>query len=155
MVGVFFLRRQETAVFDALAPYLFTNFYIIFSSPEPLNCSRGSTAATDEVLKLGLSDALEAAMECDEKLATDFIAFVEMLLVLIFEGRKALAKVSRSCRGLASKSRSLHGYCFSKSWIPLSLHFDVQMRPKRVVALTSGRDRSHRAIIEAIKNKVP
>lgn len=52
-------------------------------------------AATDAVLAHGLSEALDAAMACDEKLAIEVVAFVDMLALLVFEGRKALAKVCR------------------------------------------------------------
>ena len=59
----------------------------------PPTPSRTSAAATEDLLKRGLAEALEAAIANDEKLGLDFIAFVDMILLLLFEGRGALAKV--------------------------------------------------------------
>lgn len=54
--------------------------------------------ATDVTLRNGLSKPLQAAIACDEKLAIEVVSLLDMLALLIFEGKKALAKV----RGVVS-----------------------------------------------------
>lgn len=75
------------------------SIFLIFivASSSFLSTSRGSVSATEEMMRIGLSDAIRAAIESDEKLAVEFISVVDMLFLLTFEGRKALSKV-RKCR---------------------------------------------------------
>ncbi|XP_049940581.1 E3 ubiquitin-protein ligase Ufd4 isoform X3 [Schistocerca serialis cubense] len=53
---------------------------------------RGSPTITHDLLRSELPDAIEKALKGDERCSLDSMRLVDLLLVLLFEGRKALAR---------------------------------------------------------------
>lgn len=78
------------------------------------------------MLRAGLPEAIEKALQGDERCVLDTMRLVDLLLVLLFEGRQALPKscVSISKGGIAGLRR-----------------FD------------SSNERSHRQLIDCIRSK--
>eukprot|EP00053_Salpingoeca_punica_P020085 m.207429 g.207429 ORF g.207429 m.207429 type:complete len:2206 (+) comp17789_c0_seq4:215-6832(+) len=54
---------------------------------------RGSPEITQKLLKSDLPSALEGVLKADEKLASDGLHFLELLVTLLFEGRDAASKL--------------------------------------------------------------
>ena len=76
-------------------------------------------------MRSSLPDAIETAMNGDERCVLDTMRLVDLLLILLFEGRGALPKSSSSSRGsLASLKK-----------------------------LDSTGDKSHRQLIDCIRSK--
>jgi E3 ubiquitin-protein ligase HECTD1 len=69
---------------------------------------RGSPTITNSLLDSDLPSALESALRGDERTALDVMRLVELLLVLIMEGRKALPKTSHLA-GIPRKLDSFSG----------------------------------------------
>uniref|UniRef100_A0A8C4R5R1 E3 ubiquitin-protein ligase n=1 Tax=Eptatretus burgeri TaxID=7764 RepID=A0A8C4R5R1_EPTBU len=86
---------------------------------------RGSPIVTRDLLRAPLPDAIERAVQGDERCCLDTMRLVDLLLVLLFEGRKALPKSSTS----------------SASRIPGLRRLD------------SSGERSHRQLIDCIRSK--
>nr|XP_050852146.1 E3 ubiquitin-protein ligase HECTD1 isoform X6 [Vespula vulgaris] len=74
-------------------------------APEPKSCAsvstiisllstlcRGSPSITHDLLRSELPDAIEKALKGDERCALDSMRLVDLLLVLLFEGRSALGR---------------------------------------------------------------
>ncbi|KAK8764151.1 hypothetical protein V5799_033241 [Amblyomma americanum] len=88
---------------------------------------RGSPAITHDLLRSELPDAIESALQGDERCVLDTMRLVDLLLVLLFEGRKALPKA-----GVASVSTRLSSL-------------------RRVDS--AGGERTHRQLIDCIRSK--
>uniref|UniRef100_UPI00358FB31D E3 ubiquitin-protein ligase HECTD1-like n=2 Tax=Myxine glutinosa TaxID=7769 RepID=UPI00358FB31D len=86
---------------------------------------RGSPIVTRDLLRTPLLDAIERAVQGDDRCCLDTMRLVDLLLVLIFEGREALPRCTTS---------SAHG-------IPA------------LQRLHSSGERSHRQLIDCIKRK--
>ncbi|XP_065564117.1 E3 ubiquitin-protein ligase HECTD1-like isoform X3 [Artemia franciscana] len=96
---------------------------------------RGSPGTTHTLLRSDLPDAIERALQGDERCVLDTMRLVDLLLVLICEGRSSLP---RSGTGAASSSMSITGDASSR--------FNVRR-------VDSSADRSHRQIIDMIRSK--
>ncbi|XP_067214236.1 E3 ubiquitin-protein ligase HECTD1 isoform X5 [Linepithema humile] len=109
-------------------------------APEPKSCAsvstiisllstlcRGSPSITHDLLRSELPDAIEKALKGDERCALDSMRLVDLLLVLLFEGRSALG---RSTTGGSSG--------------PLL---------PRLRRLDSAGEKSHRQLIDCIRSK--
>ncbi|KAM9354686.1 E3 ubiquitin-protein ligase HECTD1 isoform 2-T2 [Pholidichthys leucotaenia] len=86
---------------------------------------RGSPLVTHDLLRSVLPDSMESALGGDERCVLDTMRLVDLLLVLLFEGRKALPK---STAGSASRIPGLR-------------------------RLDSSGERSHRQLIDCIRSK--
>ena len=53
---------------------------------------RGSESITHSLLRSNLLEAIESALQGDERCILDTMRLVDLLLVLLFEGRQALPK---------------------------------------------------------------
>ncbi|KAG8126249.1 hypothetical protein E2320_021608 [Naja naja] len=60
---------------------------------------RGSPVVTHDLLRSELPDSIESALQGDERCVLDTMRLVDLLLVLLFEGRKALPKSSAGSTG--------------------------------------------------------
>ncbi|XP_064604069.1 LOW QUALITY PROTEIN: E3 ubiquitin-protein ligase HECTD1-like [Liolophura sinensis] len=87
---------------------------------------RGSPAITHDLLRSELPDAIESGLRGDERCVLDTMRLVDLLLVLLFEGRKALPKA-----GVSSVSSRLPG----------------------LGRMDSAGERSHRQLIDCIRSK--
>ncbi|XP_068683255.1 E3 ubiquitin-protein ligase HECTD1-like isoform X4 [Montipora foliosa] len=87
---------------------------------------RGSPSVTHDLLRAGLPEAIEKALQGDERCVLDTMRLVDLLLVLLFEGRRALPK---SCVSIP------------KGGIGSLRRFD------------SSNERSHRQLIDCIRSK--
>ncbi|XP_070578123.1 E3 ubiquitin-protein ligase HECTD1-like isoform X2 [Ptychodera flava] len=87
---------------------------------------RGSPGVTHDLLRSELPEAIEKALQGDERCVLDTMRLVDLLLVLLFEGRKALPKSNVGCG-----SRSIPG----------------------LRRLDSSGERSHRQLIDCIRSK--
>ncbi|KAG8035223.1 hypothetical protein G9C98_001713 [Cotesia typhae] len=110
-------------------------------APEPKSCAsvstiisllstlcRGSPSITHDLLRSDLPDAIEKALKGDERCALDSMRLVDLLLVLLFEGRSALG------RGGAAGGPS------------------GPLLP-RLRRLDSAGEKSHRQLIDCIRSK--
>ncbi|XP_017786198.1 PREDICTED: E3 ubiquitin-protein ligase HECTD1 isoform X3 [Nicrophorus vespilloides] len=88
---------------------------------------RGSPTITYELLRSELPDAIEKSLKGDERCALDSMRLVDLLLVLLFEGRRALGK-----SGSASSTNQL---------LP------------RIRRMDSAAEKSHRQLIDCIRSK--
>ncbi|XP_069008939.1 E3 ubiquitin-protein ligase HECTD1 isoform X2 [Embiotoca jacksoni] len=86
---------------------------------------RGSPLVTHDLLRSALPDSMESALGGDERCVLDTMRLVDLLLVLLFEGRKALPK---STAGSTSRIPGLR-------------------------RLDSSGERSHRQLIDCIRSK--
>ena len=77
------------------------------------------------MLRSNLPDAIETAMNGDERCVLDTMRLVDLLLVLLFEGRSALPKSASCSRGSLGSLRKLD----------------------------SSGDKSHRQLIDCIRSK--
>ncbi|XP_050310432.1 E3 ubiquitin-protein ligase Ufd4 [Anthonomus grandis grandis] len=87
---------------------------------------RGSPIITHDLLRSELLDAIEKALKGDERCALDSMRLVDLLLVLLFEGRRALGKPGSSTSG--------------------------QLMP-RIRRMDSAAEKSHRQLIDCIRSK--
>ncbi|XP_033103063.1 E3 ubiquitin-protein ligase HECTD1-like isoform X1 [Anneissia japonica] len=88
---------------------------------------RGSPGVTHDLLRSELPNAIEKALQGDERCVLDTMRLVDLLMVLLFEGRKALPKTSITIGG-SSRMTGLR-------------------------RLDSSGERSHRQLIECIRSK--
>jgi E3 ubiquitin-protein ligase HECTD1 len=88
---------------------------------------RGSPAITHDLLRSELPDAIEKSLKGDERCALDSMRLVDLLLVLLFEGRRALGK-----SGGATSSGQL---------LP------------RIRRMDPAAEKSHRQLIDCIRSK--
>ncbi|XP_024133712.1 E3 ubiquitin-protein ligase HECTD1 [Oryzias melastigma] len=86
---------------------------------------RGSPVVTHDLLRSALPNSMESALGGDERCVLDTMRLVDLLLVLLFEGRKALPK---STAGSAGRIPGLR-------------------------RLDSSGERSHRQLIDCIRSK--
>ncbi|XP_072425083.1 E3 ubiquitin-protein ligase HECTD1 isoform X6 [Chiloscyllium punctatum] len=86
---------------------------------------RGSPVVTHDLLRSALPDSIESALQGDERCVLDTMRLVDLLLVLLFEGRKALPKSSAGSTGRIPGLRRLD----------------------------SSGERSHRQLIDCIRSK--
>ncbi|XP_054653507.1 E3 ubiquitin-protein ligase HECTD1 [Dunckerocampus dactyliophorus] len=86
---------------------------------------RGSPLVTHDLLRSALPNSMESALGGDERCVLDTMRLVDLLLVLLFEGRKALPKSTAG----------------SSSRIPCLRRLD------------SSGERSHRQLIDCIRSK--
>lgn len=87
---------------------------------------RGSPHITHNLLRSELPDAIEKALKGDERCILDTMRLVDLLLVLLFEGRKALSRT---------------GSCSSGQLLP------------RLRRLDSAAEKTHRQLIDCIRSK--
>ncbi|XP_014247371.1 E3 ubiquitin-protein ligase HECTD1 isoform X4 [Cimex lectularius] len=85
---------------------------------------RGSPSITHDLLRSELPDAIEKALKGDERCCLDTMRLVDLLLVLLFEGRKALSPGGASVHSLP-----------------------------RLRRMDSAGERSHRQLIDCIRSK--
>ncbi|XP_015591532.2 E3 ubiquitin-protein ligase HECTD1 isoform X2 [Cephus cinctus] len=110
-------------------------------APEPKSCAsvstiisllstlcRGSPSITHDLLRSELPDAIEKALKGDERCCLDSMRLVDLLLVLLFEGRSALG-------------RSVAGGPSGGPLLP------------RLRRLDSAGEKSHRQLIDCIRSK--
>lgn len=95
---------------------------------------RGSPGITHDLLRSPLPDAIEKALKGDERCSLDSMRLVDLLLVLLFEGRKALNRV-----GPASAPSSASGA-------------SGQLLP-RLRRLDGAGEKTHRQLIDCIRSK--
>ncbi|XP_017331290.1 E3 ubiquitin-protein ligase HECTD1 isoform X3 [Ictalurus punctatus] len=86
---------------------------------------RGSPLVTHDLLRSELPDSMESALQGDERCVLDTMRLVDLLLVLLFEGRKALPKSTAGSGGRIPGLRRLD----------------------------SSGERSHRQLIDCIRSK--
>ncbi|XP_051578204.1 E3 ubiquitin-protein ligase HECTD1-like isoform X5 [Myxocyprinus asiaticus] len=86
---------------------------------------RGSPLVTHDLLRSALPDSMESALQGDERCVLDTMRLVDLLLVLLFEGRKALPKSTAGSTGRIPGLRRLD----------------------------SSGERSHRQLIDCIRSK--
>uniref|UniRef100_A0A3Q3FYT3 E3 ubiquitin-protein ligase n=1 Tax=Labrus bergylta TaxID=56723 RepID=A0A3Q3FYT3_9LABR len=86
---------------------------------------RGSPLVTHDLLRSALPDSMESALGGDERCVLDTMRLVDLLLVLLFEGRKALPKSTAGSTGRIPGLRRLD----------------------------SSGERSHRQLIDCIRSK--
>ncbi|XP_074030514.1 ubiquitin fusion-degradation 4-like isoform X1 [Leptinotarsa decemlineata] len=86
---------------------------------------RGSPTITYDLLRSELLDAIEKSLKGDERCVLDSMRLVDLLLVLLFEGRKALGKSGGS---------------------------SGQLMP-RIRRMDSAAEKSHRQLIDCIRSK--
>ncbi|KAF7704192.1 hypothetical protein HF521_021264 [Silurus meridionalis] len=86
---------------------------------------RGSPLVTHDLLRSELPDSMESALQGDERCVLDTMRLVDLLLVLLFEGRKALPKSTAGAGGRIPGLRRLD----------------------------SSGERSHRQLIDCIRSK--
>ncbi|XP_046664774.1 E3 ubiquitin-protein ligase HECTD1 isoform X3 [Homalodisca vitripennis] len=89
---------------------------------------RGSPSITHDLLRSELPDAIEKALKGDERCSLDTMRLVDLLLVLLFEGRKAL---SRGASGGGSSGQLL----------------------PRLRRMDSAGEKTHRQLIDCIRSK--
>ncbi|XP_050346752.1 E3 ubiquitin-protein ligase HECTD1 isoform X1 [Nymphalis io] len=95
---------------------------------------RGSAQITHDLVRLDLCSAIEAAVQADERWCLECMRLVDLLLVLLCEGRHAI-QIGTSRNGAASSS-SGEGSSGSSSTPP-----------------AGSRDKSHRQLIDCIRGK--
>lgn len=89
---------------------------------------RGSASVTNDLLRSDLPDAIEKALKGDERCCLDTMRLVDLLLVLLLEGRKAVLRSSSSSSGASG----------------------IMPRLRR---LDSAGEKTHRQLIECIRSK--
>ncbi|XP_060532522.1 E3 ubiquitin-protein ligase Ufd4 isoform X2 [Cylas formicarius] len=87
---------------------------------------RGSPTITHDLLRSELLDAIEKSLKGDERCVLDSMRLVDLLLVLLFEGRRALGKPGSGTTG--------------------------QLVP-RIRRMDSAAEKSHRQLIDCIRSK--
>ncbi|RUS87649.1 hypothetical protein EGW08_004572 [Elysia chlorotica] len=87
---------------------------------------RGSPSITHNLLRLSLPEAIESGLRGDERCCLDTMRFVDLLLILLFEGRQALPKSNVAT--ITSRLPSLR-------------------------RTDSSSDRSHKQLIDCIRSK--
>ncbi|XP_012942946.1 E3 ubiquitin-protein ligase HECTD1 isoform X2 [Aplysia californica] len=87
---------------------------------------RGSPGITHDLLRASLPEAIESGLRGDERCCLDTMRFMDLLLVLLFEGRQALPK-----SGVTT----------------------ITSRPHGLRRTDSSSDRSHRQLIDCIRSK--
>ena len=92
---------------------------------------RGSPSITHNLLRSSLSEAIECSLQGDERCVLDTMRLVDLLLVLLFEGRRALPK----------------------SVITSSLGSSRLPSFRRLDRLDSAGERTHRQLIDCIRSK--
>uniref|UniRef100_A0A1Y1M238 E3 ubiquitin-protein ligase n=1 Tax=Photinus pyralis TaxID=7054 RepID=A0A1Y1M238_PHOPY len=88
---------------------------------------RGSPSITHDLLRSDLPEAIEKALKGDERCILDSMRLVDLLLVLLFEGRRALGKTG--------------GAGSSGTFVP------------RIRRMDSAAEKSHRQLIDCIRSK--
>ncbi|KAH8244435.1 hypothetical protein KR026_009855 [Drosophila bipectinata] len=88
---------------------------------------RGSPSITNDILRSQLADAIERALQGDERCVLDCMRFADLLLLLLFEGRQALN------RGSSNPNQG-----------------QLAPRPRRN---NTNTDRTHRQLIDCIRSK--
>ncbi|KAK7791453.1 hypothetical protein R5R35_010932 [Gryllus longicercus] len=97
---------------------------------------RGSPTITHDLLRSELPDAIERALKGDERCSLDSMRLVDLLLVLLFEGRKALARSSGN------------GTCVVGTLLT------PRLRRIEPAGNTGGSsEKSHRQLIDCIRSK--
>ncbi|XP_044733919.1 E3 ubiquitin-protein ligase HECTD1 isoform X2 [Chrysoperla carnea] len=89
---------------------------------------RGSPSITHDLLRSELPDAIEKALKGDERCALDCMRLVDLLLVLLFEGRRALGRPH------------------------IGTSNSMQLLP-RLRRLDSAAEKTHRQLIDCIRSK--
>lgn len=101
------------------------------------------------MLRSELPDAIESALQGDERCVLDTMRLVDLLLVLLFEGRKALPKSGPS--GVASSLVSSSG---AVGVVGSGLAgVGVASRLPSLRRLDSAGERTHRQLIDCIRSK--
>ncbi|CAG0885275.1 unnamed protein product [Cyprideis torosa] len=105
---------------------------------------RGSPAVTHKLLRANLPDAIEGALQGEERCVLDSMRLVDLLLVLLFEGRTSLPAASSG--RARSGTRMGEGSSGPASTAP-------SLRLSTGAASTGSNERTHRQLIDCIRNK--
>ncbi|XP_065207160.1 E3 ubiquitin-protein ligase HECTD1 isoform X3 [Planococcus citri] len=99
---------------------------------------RGSPAITHDLLRSDLPDAIEKALKGDERCMLDCMRLMDLLLVLLFEGRKAISRgiTITSSVGITSTAAVAAAHVFP-----------------RLRRIESSGDKSYRQLIDCIRSK--
>lgn len=89
---------------------------------------RGSPSITHDLLRSELPDAIEKALKGDERCVLDSMRLVDLLMVLLFEGRSTISKVGSNAANSG------------------------QLMP-RIRRMDSAAEKSHRQLIDCIRSK--
>ncbi len=103
---------------------------------------RGSSGITHNLLRGPLPEALECALFGDERCVLDTMRLVDLLLVLIFEGRKALPRAVSAQQAAAAASAAAGGGRGGGMGAAASLR-----------RMDSAGERTHRQLIDCIRSK--
>lgn len=109
---------------------------------------RGSPGITHDLLRSELPDAIERAVRGEERCILDTMRLVDLLLVLLFEGRKALPRSGGA--GLASSSAASTGGTPGTIRGGSSGSTAAGSMLRR---LDSAGERTHRQLIDCIRSK--
>lgn len=118
---------------------------------------RGSPGITHALLRSELPDAIERALHGDERCTLDSMRLVDLLLVLLFEGRKALPRSGGG--GTSSGSNSSPGVTGSGGGSLLSAGSIGRSGSGGSASgnvlrrLDSAGERTHRQLIDCIRSK--
>ncbi|CAF3378660.1 unnamed protein product [Rotaria sp. Silwood1] len=118
---------------------------------------RGSAKVTHDLLRSDLPDALESAL-CggDERCVLDTMRFLDLLIVLLFEGRQALPRSVSTLRGSITPSTTTNT---TNASIPITnTTIDTTRRSSSSTATSTNNgiipcDRSQQQIIEYIRSR--
>ena len=94
---------------------------------------RSSLSITNEIIKSNILDAIGNALNGDERCILETVRFIEILLILVFEGRNVLPKLN-ACPHLPALTGG-------------------SQKSTNVKRADQGADRFHRQLIEWIRNK--
>ncbi|XP_057377283.1 E3 ubiquitin-protein ligase Ufd4-like [Daphnia carinata] len=109
---------------------------------------RGSPGITHDLLRSELPDAIERAVNGEERCILDTMRLVDLLLVLLFEGRKALPRSGGG--GLANPTNSSTAPTTPGSTIRGGSSGTTGSMLRR---LDSAGERTHRQLIDCIRSK--
>ncbi len=108
---------------------------------------RGSPGITHALLRSELPDAIERALHGDERCVLDTMRLVDLLLVLLFEGRKALPRSGGSLVSASGTGTPSSGATIRSGGVSGGTGSAVLRR------LDSAGERTHRQLIDCIRSK--
>lgn len=112
---------------------------------------RGSPGITHDLLRSELPDAIERAVRGEERCILDTMRLVDLLLVLLFEGRKALPRSGGA--GLAAPATSSGTPGTIRSGSGSSSSGSSSAAGSMLRRLDSAGERTHRQLIDCIRSK--
>ena len=111
---------------------------------------RGSPGITHDLLRSELPDAIERAVRGEERCILDTMRLVDLLLVLLFEGRKALPRSGGAGLTAPATSSGTPGTIRSGSGSSSGSSSAAGSMLRR---LDSAGERTHRQLIDCIRSK--